>query len=86
VAGQPERATKARRQAEKYDLPDRFHSYWMPVAEGTTTVHFRVRPDDDRRASAGWFVRDVAVWSLGDAARAGAKWWGQAWGSPDDRH
>jgi hypothetical protein len=62
----------ARRQRARFNLADRFHSYWMPIAAGATTLRFRVRPsdDDDRTASAVWFVRDVAVWSLGSAAPA----------------
>ena len=40
----------------KYET-DKFWSYWMPVPEGTSTVHFRDTKTHE------WMVRDITIWS-----------------------
>ena len=53
---------KAVQQDEKFNFPDRFHSYWMPIPAGVKSVSFR----NVGGFNVGtWIVRDVAVWSEG---------------------
>ena len=58
---------KAERPLEKYDVPSRFHSYWMPVPAGVSRVSFRAKKDPNaneasNRDQGPWRVRDVSVW------------------------
>jgi len=51
---------RARKAAQKYNFRYKFHSYWMPIPEGVSSVRFR----DSANTRDGWQVKDVAIWSL----------------------
>ncbi len=49
----------ARTAGQKYNFRHKFHSYWMPIPEGTTRVWFR----DASTKHGSWQVKDISIWS-----------------------
>lgn len=48
-------------QAQRKYEESTFWSYWTPIPQGVTTVHFRGKPT---QWNEPWVVRDITVWSL----------------------
>jgi hypothetical protein len=49
----------AQKQAQQYDDPYHFHSYWTPVPEGAIQVEVRAR----RTSTAEWHARDFSIFA-----------------------